>query len=783
VMAYTTDSAGVTTWSAASSVTNDTVLEQEQTIYDGDSNAIETIDKQRFHNATGTGALGTPTSGVNARVYYAAAYYDNADRLIADVNAGTNGGTAWTRPSSVPASSATLLVTNYVYNAAGWVQDVIDPMGIDDRTNYDNLGRVTQTIQDYTNGTETTETNISTKYGYDGNDHVTSVQADEPGGSYQKTAYVYGVTTAGGNGVNSNDILSAVQHPDPTTGNPSSTQQDSYKVNALGQVVQATDRNGNVHQYTYDVLGRITSDAVTTLGTGVDGAIRRIQYAYDSQGNGYLITSYNAASGGSIVNQVQRVFNGLGQLTGEYQSHTAAVVQGTTPEVQYAYTEMSGGQNNSRLVSLTYPNSFVVNFNYNTGLDSNISRLSSIANAGTTLESYQYLGLSTVVEFDHPQTNINLTYIQQTGDPYANSDGGDQYTGLDRFGRVIDQFWINASNATTVDRYQYGYDQDSDVLWRQNLVNTAMGELYTYGNLNQLTSFARGTLNANKNGISGTPSRTQNWTPDALGNFTGVTTNGTAQTRTANQQNEYTSISGSGTITYDANGNTTADGSGNTFVYDAWNRLVAIKNGATTLASYSNDGLNRLIKVTDGSTTTDLYVSADQVLVEYQGSTATAYNVWSPVYVNALLFRDVGNGHMYTRYYFLHDANWNVTALVSISLGVQERYAYDPFGAVTVMSSSWVIEQQSAYNTPYGFQGMRYDWTVSVNFADNRVYSPALMRWLQTDPVGLNAGNNDYAMEGNGPTDAVDPSGEDLSFLQRFEKWMDRNVGAALGNA
>src|SRR5262249_39362416 len=48
----------------------------------------------------------------------------------------------------VPASSATLLVTNYIYNAAGWVQDVIDPMSIDDRTNYDNLGRVTQTIQD-----------------------------------------------------------------------------------------------------------------------------------------------------------------------------------------------------------------------------------------------------------------------------------------------------------------------------------------------------------------------------------------------------------------------------------------------------------------------------------------------------------------------------------------------------------------------------------------------------------------------------------------------------------
>ena len=64
VMDYTTDGAGGATWAAASSVANDTVLEQTQTVYDGDGNAIETIDSQRFHNAVGTGPLGTPTSGV-----------------------------------------------------------------------------------------------------------------------------------------------------------------------------------------------------------------------------------------------------------------------------------------------------------------------------------------------------------------------------------------------------------------------------------------------------------------------------------------------------------------------------------------------------------------------------------------------------------------------------------------------------------------------------------------------------------------------------------------------
>src|SRR5581483_2998504 len=159
VMDYTTDGAGGTTWSAASSVANDTVLGQVQTVYDADSNPIETIDSQRFHNATGTGPLGSPSSGIGARVYYAAEYYDNVDRLIASVDAGTNGGTAWTRPGTVPSSSPTLLVTTYAYTyyAAGLYVQTHDAMGIDTYSNYDNLGRLTKTIQDYTGQAETTE--------------------------------------------------------------------------------------------------------------------------------------------------------------------------------------------------------------------------------------------------------------------------------------------------------------------------------------------------------------------------------------------------------------------------------------------------------------------------------------------------------------------------------------------------------------------------------------------------------------------------------------------------
>jgi hypothetical protein len=86
------------------------------------------------------------------------------------------------------------------------------------------------------------------------------------------------------------------------------TQQVTYTVNALGDNKTLTDRNGSVHTFTFDVLGRQISDTVTTLGNGVDGGVRRIDTAFDSADRPYLFTSYSDTAGSTIVNQVQDVF-------------------------------------------------------------------------------------------------------------------------------------------------------------------------------------------------------------------------------------------------------------------------------------------------------------------------------------------------------------------------------------------------------------------------------------------------------------------------------------------
>ena len=84
-----------------------------------------------------------------------------------------------------------------------------------------------------------------------------------------------------------------MRYPDKSTGEPSTSasERDTYTYNALGETKTKQDRNGNVHTYSFDVVGRLTTDAVTTLGSGVDGAVRRAEIAYDTGGRSFLVTN------------------------------------------------------------------------------------------------------------------------------------------------------------------------------------------------------------------------------------------------------------------------------------------------------------------------------------------------------------------------------------------------------------------------------------------------------------------------------------------------------------
>jgi RHS repeat-associated protein len=795
IIVYTADIAGDPapgasgSWASASNVSNDIVLEQDGATYDADGNVIETAQRNRFNTDTGTGALGGPSSTNAARVYYTVSYYDAADRDVADVNVGTNGGTAYTRPSSVPSRSADVLVTSYTFNPAGWVDETTDPRGIIAKTDYDNLGRTVATIADFTGGAPTNSSNQTTGYTYDGENHVTSMTAVMPTGeTSEETQYIYGVTTSGGSNITSNDLLAATDYPNLSTGVASSGQQESYTYNALGQKTTYTDRDGDVHSYSYDVLGRETLDAVTTVGSDVISVTGLAQgFTFNSLGLPFTQTTYQYTAGTEILNQDEDVYNGLGQLTGEYQSigldHEAGAVNtSSTPEVQYGYSSIATG---SHKTSMTYPDGRQIDYNYNTGVDSDISRLSSVSDdaTGTVLESYTYLGVNTVVERDHPEDGVNETYISTSG---STGDAGDVYTGLDRFGRVVDDKWVNSSG-TVVDEYQYGYDPDGNVLFKLNVVSPSNSELYTYDNLNRLATFERGTLASGDASISGTPSETESWTLDALGNQLVVTLNGTATDNTFNAQNEMVT-NGSAAMTYDANGNQTTDSAGDELGYDAWNRPVLFAPAADLPHSdaiiahpdippietppynpprYTQyvlwyDANNRRVGIDNA---TLVYYSSDDQALEERSSTGAVelQNVWSPVYVNALIERDDDpvSGVLTRRLYATQDANWDTTSLINTSGTVVERYQYDPYGAVTIMNASFtpLSGNVSAYASITLFQGMQYDVNTGLYHADARDENPGTADWEEQDPAGYVDGASLYQFVESDPASITDPTG------------------------
>jgi RHS repeat-associated protein len=690
-----------------------------------------------------------------------------AETNIANMTGNGSGLTGGTNPS-VAILSATR------GGDGGRVQKQIDPLALIAKADYDLMGRSTRVIEAFAAFAPSNANDRTTEYSYDGDSNLLTYSAVLPNNVRQTTQYTYGIS---GTVINSNDLLASVTYP-------GQSQTESYTYNAQADVATLSDRNGSQHSFSYDVLGRQTKDAVTTLGTNVDPAVQRLETAYDTGGRAYLFSSYSASSGGTLVNQVQRAYNGLGQLTNEYQSHSGAVVVGTTPQVQYAYSVMAGG-NHSRLTSMTYPNTSPVHtltYNYNgTTLDDSISRLTSITDGATTLENYAYLGLDTVVKRGHPQPGIDLTYIAQSGDVIciAPCEPGDQYTGLDRFGRVVDQRWVPTSSPQNpTDRFQYTYDQDSNRLTRTNAVNTNFNETYSYDNFNQLTNFTRG-------------GHSQTWTLDPLGNWqTLVTDNDTThpQTRTNDTQNRILTLTDLRqptwvAPTYDNNGNTVTDQIGKTLVYDAWNRLVQYSGSSSV--SYAYDALGRRL-VENSGTRRDLYYSSAWQIVEErvgnnpQNQAVQIQNVWSPVYVDALIERDRDpnlSGTLSERLYVQQDANWNVTAVVDSTGVVQERYVYDPYGTPTKLKADWTAQTSSLFNWAYLHQGGRLDSTSGLYNFRMRDYSPTLGRWMQQDPIRYRAGqSNLYQYVGDAPENAIDPFG----LKNWFEQWMDKYVGDPL---
>jgi RHS repeat-associated protein len=719
-------------------------------------------------------------------------------------------------PPRLPNTSNDYIATKFEYDAAGFPNKKTDNLGRIQENTFDRRGAVLKTIENFVDGTATeteldTDRTTETVYGNGG--RIDKLRAYNPKGAgngvqTQETKYLYESP------INVSWPTSII-YPDSSDVNSSGTDQEKYTYDRLGRRLTFTDQRGVVHTYTYDGAGRFAKDAVTTFPsqTYLLGTVKRIERGYDDISRLNLITSYDAATAGTIVNQLQLTYNEMYQISKSQQDTYGAVYAGT-PFVIYTYADgaSNGVAKFVRLTQIGYPGTTrMLYFNYPSSgtLGDHVDHLDNIAQdaLGTTREidysnANTYLGVGWLTKSYYPGVSGGL---------YTSLDTGGNWGAMDRFGRVTEQLWINNLDTTYAVHDFHTYDRVGNRNFRQTVATGApkgKDEYYQYDGLNRLTKFNRGTLSGGTISDASANFNAQ-WTAlESLGNWRGFQWDPTGgansfivQSRTHNAANETTAVTNTGASswiapTYDAAGNMTQGpkvGSETTrlhYFYDAWNRLghVSADNAGspgTVLATYRYDGLGRLnhkqILPPTGGDQIDYYYDENWRIIgvwnEPNGSTSrlNALYIWDQRYIDALAIRyrnadNSADGSVEEKLYFVQDANYNTAALVNTAGIAVERYQYDAYGGVTVMNGSWtVLPGGTAYANDRLFCGYRYDYDMNLYDVRNRNYHPTLGRWIQRDPIRYANGMNLYQYVRSCPVALTDWLGLAPCPTPRFE--------------
>jgi RHS repeat-associated protein len=210
--------------------------------------------------------------------------------------------------------------------------------------------------------------------------------------------------------------------------------------------------------------------------------------------------------------------------------------------------------------------------------------------------------------------------------------------------------------------------------------------------------------------------------------------------------------------------------------YDAWNRLVSLANGSTTVATYAYDGLNRrIVKGTYVSGALDhnehAYFNENWQTLEVRKEVSGTINsnpleqyVWHPFYIDAPVLRDYDQSlsGTPTRYYHAFDTTFSTTALATAGGAVTERYLYTSYGAATFLNSSFTLltPQQSQVANPITYTGCYSDTASGLYSVRFRNYHGQLGVFCTRDPAGLDGREPSlYRYTMANPTNLTDPMG------------------------
>ena len=305
---------------------------------------------------------------------------------------------------------------------------------------------------------------------------------------------------------------------------------------------------------------------------------------------------------------------------------------------------------------------------------------------------------------------------------------------------------------------------------------------YLYDGLYQVIERQQGNLT----GTTGNPytgidnkQRDEDWCYDETGNWQNYDYDGPEtpsedvnQIRTHNRANEICSVSGpSGVVqpAYDEVGNQTADIAPGEWdnqydlKWDAWNRLVEVKDDNTVLQTNAYDGLTRRTTSKKDSNTIHYYYNNQwRTVEEYLDLNATSSpdrrylwglgDRWDLV---KRLRDDTGN--LDEERYVLYDA-MDPVAICDENGDVKQRFEYSPFGETTFLNEDYTTDS-TPEDWKWLFHGEFRDAETGYYNYGYRFYNDTTGRWISRDPIGERGGHNLYKFTENNPLGKTDELG------------------------
>jgi RHS repeat-associated protein len=768
------------------SVALDVVIEQNETAYNDASEVVATTNRARFDDATLPGPLHGPNgSQPKSRDSFVAMYPDPIGRPCSTANYGTNSGVLWTRSEVHALPSDTVLVSGQLYARDGGIRAWIDPQGTVTMEERDAAGRRIRLVENAgpvaaADGRgkpcatppciecpDTTSRTSEFQYAPDGG--LSRLILRNPATGEQVTNWSYGSTLADSAIASS---LVPVRKTFPTG------ESETQTYNRQSEVAAFTDANGSMHAYIRDKMARLTNDSIPILGTGVDGTVRLVTTDYSMRGLPQYTRTYGDPEPifDSQITQNRQDYNGLDCLTQD--------VQPIGPfDGGVHYTCTAGTDGLLRRVSvIAYEGIRNVTYEYGDvgSIDYVLNRVQSVHDYDlTVLAEFSYVGAAMPAVTILPQPTVQRRWKKLPGEPYG--DGGDPYTGYDRFGRTQWMRWFkqDADDYASLVDEQWGYSRASLKNWRRDLQAPASAnqdQKFGYDDLYQVSQRQRGLLNVNLSAVGGTPAQQENFTYDETGNWINYQQQnggslGIDENRTNNRSNQIVTVNGaSADIAYNRNGNmvsvpasASSAGMALQLVWDAWNRLISASpsTGGSVLFTNTYDGRGRCCRSEDAAGHLQGYAYDDQwrCIEAYYQEDSESYPqvdmryVWHPANRWELLLRDrspTHNGDLSERFYSMKD-QFDPVAICDATGTVKERYAYSAFGLVTFMDAAFTPLEgnTSAYAWNFLFHAEFADPQTGWYDYGYRDYVPQLGRWLSRDPIGEEWGWNLYQIASN----------------------------------